>query len=490
MRALLAVCVALVATPAAAGPPAWVEVRSAHFTVITNAGDGAGRQVAWQFEQIRSGLVKIWPWAKIQGPPFVIFAARDEATLKTLGPQFWEGKQFRPASFWVGGAEGRFVALRSDVQEPNNVSDNPYQMAYWAYANAVFTGAFPRRIPVWYGRGMAELISNTFVRDKELQVGRPMRANLQELRERAPIPLAEFLAVDKGSRWITQEAGIRLFDAQAWAFVHYLLFGEERRHAPALDRFNRLLHDGVEEPVALKEAFGEDMRPLFEGLRGYVSRQVFQYARIVVAPDMAPDQYTIRPLSPGESAALRGGLLVAMGRPVEARAFAAEAAKADPALPGPWEIEGALQDREGHAEEAREAYAKAVAAGSKSARVHYRLAQLEWKPGGDKALWERLAARLEVARELDPTHANTLSFLADLKSSLGQPEEAFALAKQAVELEPAESYHRLTLARALLNLQRPDEALQAAQSALKTADSDSERQQVQEFLEYAARSRR
>ena len=68
---------------------------------------------------------------------------RDEATLKTLGPQYWEGKRFRPAAFSATGRDGQFVAIRTDIREPDDISANPYQTAYWSYANLVFTNAFP-----------------------------------------------------------------------------------------------------------------------------------------------------------------------------------------------------------------------------------------------------------------------------------------------------------------------------------------------------------
>jgi hypothetical protein len=156
----------------AAAPAPWVEVRSPHFRVVTNDGERQGRRIAWQFEQIRAALVKIWPWAKIDvGQPFVVFAARDEATLKTLGPQFWEGKRYRPTSFWTYSRDLAFVALRTDVPEPDEYGTNPYQTAYWGYVSAVFSRSFPQRLPQWYSRGMAEVLSNTLVREKEIHVG-------------------------------------------------------------------------------------------------------------------------------------------------------------------------------------------------------------------------------------------------------------------------------------------------------------------------------
>jgi tetratricopeptide (TPR) repeat protein len=176
-----------------------------------------------------------------------------------------------------------------------------------------------------------------------------------------------------------------------------------------------------------------------------------------------------------------------MNRPAEARAFAAEAAKADPTLPGPWEIEAELADADDHRDQARAAFAKAAEAGSRRAHVYYRLAQLEWVRDADKPRLERLASTLEKAREMEPGSADTLSFLADIRSDLGEHDEALALARKAVEIEPAESYHRVTLARALWNARQPEQAVQMARSALQAAESDSERQRAQSFLDFAAR---
>ena len=43
-----------VLAPAAAEPSPWLEIHSAHFTVITDAGDKKGREVALRFEQMRA----------------------------------------------------------------------------------------------------------------------------------------------------------------------------------------------------------------------------------------------------------------------------------------------------------------------------------------------------------------------------------------------------------------------------------------------------
>jgi hypothetical protein len=43
----------ITAASATAAPAPWIEVKSGHFTVISDAGEKAARKTAWQFEQIR-----------------------------------------------------------------------------------------------------------------------------------------------------------------------------------------------------------------------------------------------------------------------------------------------------------------------------------------------------------------------------------------------------------------------------------------------------
>jgi len=65
--AMTALCAALVIsswTLVAADRP-WVEVTSPHFTVISDAGDKHAVRAAWQFEQVRAVLQRLWPWANL-----------------------------------------------------------------------------------------------------------------------------------------------------------------------------------------------------------------------------------------------------------------------------------------------------------------------------------------------------------------------------------------------------------------------------------------
>src|SRR5215831_14319025 len=94
-RAPGAVAVLLLAAcpPGSAAAHSWVEARSANFTVVSDAGAREAVRVATRFEQIRDVFHGLWPRARLgTGEPTLILAARDEASLRELLPEFFARK--------------------------------------------------------------------------------------------------------------------------------------------------------------------------------------------------------------------------------------------------------------------------------------------------------------------------------------------------------------------------------------------------------------
>jgi hypothetical protein len=466
----------------------WVEVKSPHFIVISDAGEKNARRTAWQFEQVRAVLQKLWPWAHVTADkPVVVFAARNEQTLKSLAPAFWEKKgEVRPVSVFVSGRDRHYIALRCDVEEPDSVAANPYFQTYWSYVYLVLEWSFERPLPLWFGRGLSDFFANTIVRDKDIQVGRVVPWHLRELSAGPVLPLATVMAVDRQSPYMTRTDESRAFHASAWAFVHYLTFGEDAANLQRFNRFAQALGSGSEPAAALREIYGDPAR-VEAAVRNYVTRSMFVYQQVKLQLDVSAEGFTLRPLGAAEAAALQAGLHVAMGRPAEARKLGQEAVRSDATLAAPYEAEGLLCDREDNADGARAAYAKAVELGSTSFYAHYRHAQLLWRPSADPETLGRIDRSLLTATELNSDYAPAYSYLADVRIDLGQTEAAVGLAKRAVTLEPAKSYHRCTLARALSRVSKPEEALQEAQKALALARTASERQRAEEMLAYVKR---
>jgi hypothetical protein len=64
MHRILPTIACAVLMPAAVSAQTWREVRSPQFIVLTDGSEGRGREVAWQFEQIRAAILAGSPVAR------------------------------------------------------------------------------------------------------------------------------------------------------------------------------------------------------------------------------------------------------------------------------------------------------------------------------------------------------------------------------------------------------------------------------------------
>ena len=113
---------------------------------------------------------------------------------------------------------------------------NPYMTAYYAYVDLVLAQSIDRELPLWFRHGFSGVLSNTIVRDDHILLGAPIPWQLEILRERPLLPLSKLLAVTRRSPEVLEADRREIFDAETWAFVHFLMFGEERRRAEKLVR--------------------------------------------------------------------------------------------------------------------------------------------------------------------------------------------------------------------------------------------------------------
>lgn len=472
---------------AAADERPWLEVKSPHFTILSNADEANGREVAWQFEQMRAALAKLLPWAKLTtDKPVLVLAARDEATLKTLVPEYWEKGREPIISMAVEGADRHYLAMRTDERMSDDVRITPYFNLYRGYLHVVLQASFEHPLPLWLQRGMAQLFGNLRVRDKDLFLGRMIPWHLERLQKVPPMPLEILLAADRQSPQFQEGDRRRHFDAQSWAFLHYMMFADEGAHGPQFNTYFSLVAKGTAADAARREAF-PDLAALQKGLASYLWNPGMSYRRVGLDVDIAREKFPSRPLPPAESGAIRASFHVAMGRPQEARAAIQQAKAADAVAPAPYDAEGLLADLEDKDDQAAVAYTKAAELGSKSFYTWYQRARVAHRTGSGRDTLARMEKALARALELNPEHATGYSYLADTKLSLGLVDEAIGLARRAVALEPGGSYHHVVLARILAEQSKAAEALTEAQRAVDLADTDWEKQNAAKVVEYVKR---
>jgi tetratricopeptide (TPR) repeat protein len=458
---------------------------------VSDAGDKPARTIVWELEQVRAEVTAFWPWAKTDlDRPILVLVARDENGMKSLAPRFWETKgSIHPASVFVSAPDHHFIALRADATASDNGGVvNPYQTAYWSYLALVLRSSNYQQLPLWFSLGLTEVMSNTIVRENRIEIGRTIPWHLQRLRERIRIPLRELLSLTTASPWYIQESQRPDLDAEAWALVHYLMFGDEGTHRAQFDRFAQLVTEGKTASAATELVFG-DLTALERGFQTYAGHQVFLFARYDVNVAIKRETFAARALTPAETAVSQAAWHTAMRRPVEARRLVDEARKSDARLPGPFEVDGRLLDGDGKFDEARTAYGHAIELESKDFYSHYRWATLTAAPGmKDDETRTRVDRALDQAMTLNDRFPPTYAMMAQVRLMLGRRDEALDLARRGVVLDPTRLDNRLALARVLWTLSRRDEAIRQAREALALAQSDNERRVAQELLDFFAKN--
>jgi tetratricopeptide (TPR) repeat protein len=462
------------ASPLQAKEQSWIEIRTTHFTVVTDAGTSDGVAVAQRFEQFRAVLKQVLPRARVDpGRPVVIVAARNKASLKELLPG-WEARGQDPIGVFIAGPEKHYVVLRVDLPEAG-----AQHLVLHEYTHVLTQLNFVR-VPLWLGEGLAEFYAGLDIEGGEAVVGRPDLWHIGLLRKSQLLPIETLLAVDHSSPHYGERDKSSLFYAQSWALVHYLLMGDGQANVRRFRDYVGLITAGVDPMEAARRALG-DLKQLGRTLEAYVHNVDFYMARVDTSTSAPQPEPVARTLTRAESLAVRGDLHRRLRQMAQSRALLEEAARLDPQLAAARESLALLCLDEQKPDEALRWAGEAVVAGPARHLAHYTHGLALMAQGGDP---KRIEASLTRAIELDGTFAEGHTTLADFYVWQRRDlQRALALARKAVELEPGELRDQLVVGRVLLAMNSLEAARHSGEQALRMADSDRDRDRVHSFLQ-------
>ena len=214
----------LSAVLAADPPPSqWIEIAAPQSSVrvVTDAGEKAGRKVAFQIVQFDRVLQKRFAWIKPSNePPLIVFASADESMVRSMAPDTTDAEKDNAFSSYLAGTTQHTGAMRTDLPDTSDKDRSPTRGFYRGRAASFVERSLGKSAPPWLARGLVTFLSDAVVRDKEAQVGRMTAADGDATAQTA-LPAAEFFREVRTAD--------RRFDLQAGLFVHYLLVGDNGR---------------------------------------------------------------------------------------------------------------------------------------------------------------------------------------------------------------------------------------------------------------------
>ena len=221
-------------------PDHWFEVRSPHFTVLTDSNEKQARHIAAQFEQMRAVFHTLMPnGATDTGSPITVLALKNQKAFQTLEPASYLAKgQLDLAGLFMQAPDKNYILIRLDAPE----TDHPYAIIYHEYTHFMMRKA--TWLPLWLNEGLAEFYQNTDIRDKEVILGRADSNDILYLRQNRLLPLQTLLLVDHSSPYYHEEQKGSVFYAESWALTHYILSHRQSEKHPPPHRLRKAPHPG------------------------------------------------------------------------------------------------------------------------------------------------------------------------------------------------------------------------------------------------------
>ena len=445
-----------------AGNPQWVQVKSPNFTVITDAGEKRGRDVALHFEQMRAVFGTLFNKARItSSQPMYILAFRNTREFRAVCP-LWNGKAEELAGYFQPGNGVTYIALDSSLEEK-------WRVVFHEYGHFLLNSNL-QNSPAWFDEGFAEYFSTVEIRGKDFVYGNIPEGDVQILQQYKWLPVDQLFAVKHDSPFYNEHNRQTIFYAEAWlAFTHYWF------HSPLQKQMVAYLQIEQQMPAdeAIQKAFGMDVKAVDSEFRKFYSTGHVGMYKVPMPPGVDTLPMTSSPVDELDARARVAELKLQMkDHHAEAVQEFEAILKEKPDHPVALRGLAYAALRAGEKQKASEYFRKVTAIQSDDPQVYYfsamLLSQLDAPQNKDSAA--EMQKDLERAVQLDPNFADAYGMLALALTWQEKRDEAVAPAEKAVLLSPRSETWAMNLATFYANAKRYDDALKVAGALMKSSN--------------------
>jgi hypothetical protein len=265
--------------PAAEQSP-WLEIHSTHYTVVTDAGEKKGKEVALRFEQMRAVFATLLMKDRLNEPtPITILAFKNDKDYYQTAP-LQQGQPLGMPGFFVPGEDQNFIVLSLFEEES-------WRAVAHDFAHLLLNYNYPPA-EGWFDEGLAEYFSSIRVDNKQIEIGSDPELNpafttdLLENQHEAQNPPKSLTELLGAQVWIslpdlftmkhdtsTYSEGTHhtLFYAQSWMVMHYLL--HEKKLPETGTYFDLVENQHVPVEEAIQKAYGMSVAQLDQAIKDY-----------------------------------------------------------------------------------------------------------------------------------------------------------------------------------------------------------------------------
>lgn len=415
----------------------WTSVRSKNFLLVGNDSEKKLREIALRLEQFREVSARLFTSIHFTSPvPTTVLVFKNDSSYEPFKPTA------RTAGYFQAGVDVNYITLTTQL----HAGQDPLSVIFHEYTHLLVNNTMGN-VPTWFNEGLAEYYSTfNITPDQKVMLGSPVANHHYILRNHKLLPLRTLFQVDHESPYYNGSDKEGIFYAESWAFVHYLILGNDGRRLPQVSKFLQLIEENVPLEQAVPQAFETSFEKLEVELRNYVTLNRYPITFNNFAGNLGVDtEMVAAPVSEAEVQSYFGDLLSHSNRP-NAESYLQKALSLDPQLAMANASLGMMRAHQGKLAEARQLLERALAADPQNYLFHYYYAYALSREGMDESqtvsTYEpktaaRIRAELDKAIELRPDYPESYSLLAFVNLVTdNQLDESLALLKRVLATSP------------------------------------------------------
>lgn len=280
---LLTVLVALSSISTRAAEPAWLEIHSPHYTVITDAGDKKGREIALRFEQMRAVFAGLLSRDRLhESRPLTILALKSDKAYYQAAP-LRQGQPIDVPGFLLPGDDQDFIVL-------NTSEDNPWRAVAHDFAYSLLSYNYPPA-QGWFDEGLCEYFSSILIQNKTVELGgdpeletsvkedllgnqketHPAKSLTELLGAQVWLSLPDLFTMNHDPSTRNQGSHHVLYYAESWIVMHYLIHEKKMEETGTYMGLVLAQHVPVED--AIKQSYGMSSAQLEQAVKDYFHAQ-------------------------------------------------------------------------------------------------------------------------------------------------------------------------------------------------------------------------
>jgi tetratricopeptide (TPR) repeat protein len=245
--------------------PKWIRVSSAHFSVLTDAGEKKGREASLRLEQMRDIFSQLFLKAKLQLPePLDVIALQSDEEYIRVAP-FRQRQPISAPGFFLPGDDRNYIVL-------DLAAEDSWRAVSHDFARLLLNFNYPPTQD-WFDEGFAQYFSSLRLSDNQAEVGGDPTQNLPwnhavqgqsfaELLSRPWLAMPELFTMRPGPAGYPP-----MFYAQSWMVMHYLLHQNKLSDAGAYFGLVQIRKVPVEQ--AIQQAFGMSAAQFEQAVKDY-----------------------------------------------------------------------------------------------------------------------------------------------------------------------------------------------------------------------------